>query len=88
MNAVNLADAKAHLSDLVARLEAGDSIDIARRGKLVARLTAATQPRKWVNANLLRALTAAMPAQAKGAADVVRSMRDADRFRGSISTRR
>jgi prevent-host-death family protein len=80
VNAINLADAKAHLSDLVARVEAGDSIDITRRGKPVARLTAATQPRKRVEANVLRTLTATMPAQAQGAADLVRSMRDADRF--------
>ena len=28
MDAINLADAKAHLSELVDRVEAGDSIDI------------------------------------------------------------
>src|ERR1700745_1690817 len=33
MSAVNLADAKAHLSELVDRVETGDSIDITRRGK-------------------------------------------------------
>ena len=32
MDVVNLADAKAHLSELVDRVEAGDSIDITRRG--------------------------------------------------------
>ena len=37
MDAINLADAKAHLSELVDRVEAGDSIDITRRGKPVAR---------------------------------------------------
>jgi prevent-host-death family protein len=40
MEAINLADAKAHLSELVDRVEAGDSIAITRRGKPVARLTA------------------------------------------------
>jgi prevent-host-death family protein len=45
MAAVNLADAKAHLSELVDRVEAGDSIDITRRGKPVARLTAVAGPR-------------------------------------------
>ena len=42
MNAINLADAKAHLSELVDRVETGDVIDITRRGKPVARLTSAT----------------------------------------------
>ncbi len=80
MSAINLADAKAHLSELVDRVEAGDSIDITRRGEPVARLTAVTRPRKRVDATLLRALTEAMPPQAQDAADLVRSMRDGDRY--------
>jgi prevent-host-death family protein len=80
VNAVNLADAKAHLSELIDRVEAGDSIDITRRGKPVARLTAVARPRERVDAALLRALTATLPPQARGAADLVRSMRDGDRY--------
>jgi prevent-host-death family protein len=80
MDAVNLADAKAHLSELVDRVEAGDTIDIARRGKLVARLTAVVKPRKPIDAVLLQSLTAAMPPQSRTAADLVRSMRDGDRY--------
>lgn len=80
MVAINLADAKAHLSELVDRVEAGDSIDITRRGKPVARLTAVARPRKRVDATLLRALTANMLPQADGGADLVRSMRDGDRY--------
>jgi prevent-host-death family protein len=80
MNAISLADAKAHLSELVDRVEAGDSIDIIRRGKAVARLTAVTRPRKRVDATLLRALTATMPAQAEDATDPVRSIRDGERY--------
>jgi prevent-host-death family protein len=80
MNPVNLADAKAHLSELVDRVEAGDSIDITRRGKPVARLTTVTAPRKPVDAAQLQSLTAGMPAQTQTAADLVRSLRDSDRF--------
>ena len=65
MDPINLADAKARLSELVDRVEAGDSIDITRRGKPVARL---------------QSLTAAMPPQSQNAADLVRSMRDGDRY--------
>jgi len=61
MDTINLADAKAHLSELVDRVEAGDSIDITRRGKPVARLMAVTSPRKPVDAALLRSLTETMP---------------------------
>ena len=80
MDSVNLADAKAHLSELVDRVEAGDSIAITRRGKPVARLTAAAPPRKAINADQLRKLTQAMSVQTQSAADLVRSMRDSDRY--------
>ena len=80
MDAINLADAKARLSELVDRVEAGDSIDITRRGKPVARLIAVAKPRKRVDETLLRALTATMPPQTEGVADLVRSMRDGDRY--------
>ncbi|MDQ2080939.1 type II toxin-antitoxin system prevent-host-death family antitoxin [Xanthobacteraceae bacterium Astr-EGSB] len=80
MSAVSLADAKAHLSELVDRAEAGDSIDITRRGKPVARLTAAARPRQRVDASALRALTSTMPPQAVGAADLIRSMRNDERY--------
>jgi hypothetical protein len=38
------------------------------------------RPRKRVDAMLLQALTATMPPQAEGAADLIRSMRDGDRY--------
>jgi prevent-host-death family protein len=80
MNSFNLADAKAHLSELVDRVEAGGTIVIARRGKPVARLTAARISRKRINRSMLEALTAAMPQPVESAADCARSMRDSDRF--------
>lgn len=80
MDMINLADAKAHLSKLVDRVEAGDTIDIVRRGKPVARLTAVAMPRKRIDANLLQSLTATLPPQDQSAADLVRSMRDGDRY--------
>ena len=80
MKEINLADAKAHLSELVDRVQAGNSIDITRRGKAVARLSAVSGPRKRINAPSLRALTETMPPQAENAADLVRSMRDGDRY--------
>jgi prevent-host-death family protein len=77
---VNLADAKAHLSELVDRVEAGESIDITRRGKAVARLTAVSRPRKRVDKARLVALTASLSSAAASSADLVRSMRDEDRY--------
>jgi prevent-host-death family protein len=80
MDTINLADAKAHLSELVDRVEAGDSIDITRRGKPVARLTAVAKPRKAIDVALLQSLTTTMPPQTESAADLVRAMRDDDRY--------
>ncbi|TPK96925.1 type II toxin-antitoxin system Phd/YefM family antitoxin [Mesorhizobium sp. B2-4-12] len=80
MDAINLADAKAHLSELIDRVEAGDSINITRRGKPVARLTAVAKPRKPIDAAVLRSLTAIMQPQTESAADLVRAMRDGDRY--------
>jgi prevent-host-death family protein len=79
VDTITLADAKAHLSALVDRVQAGNSVDITRRGKPVARLVAAAGSRKPVDAALLGALTATMPPQAEGAAELVRAMRDGDR---------
>jgi prevent-host-death family protein len=80
MDAIKLADAKAHLSELVDRVEAGETIDITRRGRPVARLGAVAQPRRRIDRAMLQALTASLPPAADGAADLVRAMRDGDRY--------
>ena len=41
---INIADAKAHLADYLRRVEAGETITIARRNKPVAELRPVTQP--------------------------------------------
>lgn len=75
MDAVTLAYANTHLSELVDHVEAGASIDITRHGKIVARLIPAVRPRKRIDAGLLHALTATQQPQASSA-ELVRSMRD------------
>lgn len=80
MSAIDLADAKAHLSELVDRVEAGDTIDITREGKPVARLTAVRAPRQPIDVAELAAFTNTMPEQSESAADLVRAMRDGDRY--------
>jgi prevent-host-death family protein len=80
MDTMSLPDAKAHLSELIDRVQAGDSIVITRRGKPVALLTAVTRPRKRSDAALLQSLTETMPPPPQDAASLVRSMRDGDRY--------
>ncbi|PXW66816.1 type II toxin-antitoxin system prevent-host-death family antitoxin [Methylobacterium sp. B4] len=79
MDTVDLTDAEGRLSELVDRAEAGESIDITRRGRPVARLTSVAGPRKRIEVAMLRTLTATMPPQDESAVDLVRSMRDSDR---------
>jgi prevent-host-death family protein len=80
MKQVNLAHAKAHLSELVERAAAGEPICITRRGKPVAQLSAVERPRKPVDVAALRALTDRMPMQQESAGDFVRRIRDEDRY--------
>lgn len=80
MVTISLAEAKARLSELLDRVEAGETIEITRRGKPVARLAAVTRPRKPIDIAMLEAATSDMPPQRQSAADLVRSMRDGDRY--------
>jgi prevent-host-death family protein len=80
MRNVNLVDAKAHLSKLVERAAAGDTVRITRRGKPVAQITAVQTPRKRIDASALRVMTDRMPMQRESARDLVRRLRDEDRY--------
>ena len=80
MDAISLAAAKARLSELVDRVEAGESIDITRRGKTVARLSGLAKARKPIDADLLESVTATMRPQTQSARDLLRSMRDDERY--------
>lgn len=78
MDTVKLAAAKAHLSALIDRVEAGESIQISRRGKLVAQLTRSAGARKRIDTGELRTLTDSMtPSDAE---NVVGAMRDGARY--------
>ena len=80
MKSVNLADAKARLSELVERAAAGDTVRIMRRGKPVAQITAIKTRRKSIDPTALRAMTDAMPRQRESARDFIRRLRDEGRY--------
>jgi prevent-host-death family protein len=80
MRKVNLADAKAHLSELVAVAAEGEAVCIMRRGKAVARLVAAESERKRIDSSVLRAVTEAMPLQQEPAREFLRRLRDDERY--------
>ncbi|MGF7207929.1 prevent-host-death family protein [Skermanella aerolata] len=80
MNTVNLADAKAHLSELVSRAASGEAVCITRRGKPVTKLTAVQAPRRPIDLAALRTLTYSMPIQTETAGEFIRRMRDGERY--------
>ena len=80
MRNVNLAEAKAHLSKLVDRAAAGETVRIMRRGKPVAQITGIKTRAKRIDLSALRALTDAMPLQRESAREFVRRLRDQDRY--------
>jgi prevent-host-death family protein len=80
MDEVTVAEAKAHLSELIERAERGEAVRITRRGKLVARLTGVERQLKPIDLNALRALTASQPVQPGPARDWLRSVRDEERY--------
>jgi prevent-host-death family protein len=68
---VNLVDAKAHLSKLVERAAAGDSVRITRHGEPVAQITAVQIPRKRIDVSAVRVMTDRTPVQQETARDQV-----------------
>lgn len=80
MDSYSLADAKARLSELIDRVEAGETVEITRRGKLVARITPPVKRRKPIDVDALRRLSASLTFQKQGAGEFIREMRDTDRY--------
>jgi len=80
MSNVNLADAKARLSELVDRGPGGrhDRHHPARQNGCPPRRTASS-PRRRIDKAMLAALMRSLPLQPVRAAELVRSMRDNDR---------
>jgi prevent-host-death family protein len=80
MTIFELDEAKAHLSELIDRVQTGEIIQITRDGKVVAELTAAKPARKPISLAELRAETDRQPCQSESAGEFVRRMRDEDRY--------
>jgi prevent-host-death family protein len=74
MAAINLAEAKAHLSELVSKAENGEETIIMRRGEPVARLVPVAAPKKTLRS--LAAFRAALPKARKSSAELIRKLRD------------
>ena len=76
MSSVNLAVAKAHLSELISRVEAGEEVVITRHGRPVARVIPATPVKQPVPLERLAALRKSLPPRKGSSAVELRKMRD------------
>lgn len=79
---INLAQAKARLSELAERAQAGESVVITRRGKAVVRLIGMQAEREAIDPSVLRALTSQQPTptQDVDSQAMIRSLRDDTRY--------
>ena len=78
MRTVSLAEAKAHLSELITSVEAGAEIVITRHGRAVARVSSPEKKMLPLPLKRLASLRKAVPAWAEPSAGIVRQLRDAE----------
>jgi prevent-host-death family protein len=76
MQSITLAEAKAQLSELMDRVEAGEEVVITRHGRPVARLSPVVPPRKPIDVEALAEFAKTMPPWRKSSAELIREMRD------------
>jgi prevent-host-death family protein len=76
MDGVNIAEFKARVSELVERAAAGETVEITRRGKPMAKLVPHEPKKKRFDAAALKAFTDALPMQTQSAVELIREMRD------------
>lgn len=76
MQTVSVAEAKAHLSQILARIEGGGEVVITRRGRPIARLSAVKSPKKPIDLDALDSLRARQAVARTSSAQLIRRMRD------------
>jgi prevent-host-death family protein len=77
MTTCTVAEAKAHLSELLARVESGEELVITRRGRPVANLSPVRPVKRPPDWQAIRAFRESLPAVETSASSLVREMRDA-----------
>lgn len=76
MVTVNLAHAKAHLSALLDKVEAGEEVVVTRHGRAVARILAAARPKQPIPFEELAAFRATLQPMQRSSAEILRELRD------------
>lgn len=81
IRSVSVAEAKSHLSEILARVEAGEEVVITRRGKAVARLKPERRPTSIApDFEKLRAFRESMPMASIPVGELIRQIRDDERY--------
>lgn len=78
MRTVSLAEAKAHLSELLNTVEAGEEIIITRHGRAVARVSPPEKQKQPFPFKRLAALRDTVPAWTGPSAGLLRQLRDSE----------
>lgn len=76
MESYSVADAKARLPEIIRRVETGETVEITRNSKPVARIVPPDRPLQPVDVDALERLAARLPVQKQSAVDLIREMRD------------
>jgi prevent-host-death family protein len=76
MVTVSLAQAKARLSELLDKVEAGEEVVVTRHGRVVARISPAAKPKKPIDYDALAAFRATMPSLSQPSVELLRAIRD------------
>ncbi len=76
MRDVSVADAKARLSEIIRRVETGETVRITRRGKPIITMNAIERPRKPIDFRAIDAFVATLPPDSQDSGELLRRMRD------------
>ena len=78
MRAMSLAQAKAHLSELLNTVESGEEVVITRHGHPIARVVSASPLKQVLPLQRLAELRQQLPAWQGNSAESLRALRDAE----------
>jgi prevent-host-death family protein len=76
MTEVSVAEAKAHLSELLDRVERGEELVITRRGRPVAKVSGMKRKLEPIDWEEIDRIRESMPMQEVPSVDLIRQMRD------------
>lgn len=77
MGAYSVAETKAHLSEIIKRVQSGEEVTITKRGEPVAMVTPVKKVAEVIDWKRIAEFRRTLPKSRMSAADLIREMRDA-----------